>query len=66
MEEETLAQAFAQTHMIFAIAVTFLAVGISVCGMSVVVEQKWLWAVGMVFGAVVAVGVIVGIIYMLL
>jgi hypothetical protein len=65
-EEETLAQAFGQTHLIFAIAVTILAVGISVSGMSVVVDQKWLWGVGMVFGVVGAVGVVLGIIFMLL
>lgn len=66
IEEETLAQAFGQTHLVFAIAVTVLAVGISVSGMSVVVDQKWLWGVGMVFGAVGAVGVILGIIFMLM
>jgi hypothetical protein len=64
-EEESLAQAFGQTHLIFAIAVTILAVGISVSGMAVVVDQKWLWGVGMVFGIVGSVGVILGIISML-
>ena len=64
-EEETLAQAFGQTHLIFAIAVTILAVGISVSGMSVVVDQKWLWGVGMLFGLLGAVGVVLGIIFML-
>ena len=66
IEEETLALTFGQTHLIFAVAVTVLAVGISVSGMSVVIEQKWLWAVGMVFGVVGAVGVVLGIISMLL
>ena len=32
-------------------------------GMSVVIEQKWIWSVGMVFGAVGSIGVILGIIY---
>jgi hypothetical protein len=65
VEEESLARAFAQTHLIFAVAVTLLAVGISVSGMSVVIEQKWLWGVGMIFGVVGAVGVILGILSML-
>jgi hypothetical protein len=65
-EEESLAQAFGQVHLIFAIAVTVLAVGISVSGMSVVVDQKWLWWVGMIFGLVGAVGVGLGIILMML
>lgn len=65
VEEETLAQVIAQTHLIFAIAVTVLAVGISVSGMSVVLEQKWLWTVGMVFGTVGTIGLGIGIISML-
>jgi hypothetical protein len=64
--EETLAQTFAQTHLIFAVAVTVLAVGISISGMSVVVEQRWLWVVGMAFGLAGSIGVALGIITMLI
>ena len=64
-EDETLAQAFGQTHLRFAISVTFLAAGITLSGMSVVVQQKWLWVVGMVIGAVGTIGIVLGIISML-
>lgn len=64
--DEGFAQTFGQVHLIFAISVTILAAGISLCGMSVVVSQKWLWGVGIVFGVVGGLGVILGIISMLL
>jgi hypothetical protein len=66
VQEERLAQTAGQTHLIFAISVTFLAVGISLDGMSIVIEQEWLWFVGIVFGTVGAVGVALGIISMLI
>jgi len=49
------------SHMIFAIAVTILAISIALSGMSVVLEQKWLWGVGLFFGAAGAFGVVYGI-----
>jgi hypothetical protein len=60
-EEETLAQAIGQTHLIFAISVGFLATGISLSGMAIVVTQRWLWMVGMIVGAVGAFGIVLGI-----
>ena len=63
--EEGLSQFFGQSHLIFAISVTLLAAGISLSGMSVIVSQKWLWAVGLAIGALGAVGIILGIISML-
>lgn len=63
--DERLAQAFGQTHLIFAVSVAILAAGISLSGMSVVVTQKWLWYVGMVVGAIGAIGVVLGVILML-
>jgi hypothetical protein len=51
--------------LIFAISVTFMAVAISLSGMSVVLGQKWLWVLGMVPGLVGAVGLVLGIITML-
>ena len=60
-EEETLAQAIGQTHLIFAISVAFLATGISLSGMSIVVGQRWLWVVGMIVSAVGAIGIGLGI-----
>jgi len=63
--EENLAQVIRQTHLIFAIAVTILAAGISLSGMSIVVEMKWLWVAGLIVGAVGGVGVVAGVISML-
>jgi len=54
--EERLVLGASSTHMIFATAVTLLSVGITLGGMAVVVERKWLWAVGLGFGAFGAVG----------
>ena len=64
-QEEILAQTFGQTHLIFAISVTILAVGITLSGMSIVIEQRWLWVVGMAAGALGSLGVMAGIISML-
>jgi len=46
--------------------VTIVAVGISISGMSVIVQQKWLWGVVIGFGVVGGLGVILGMISMLL
>lgn len=51
--------------MIFAISVAILAAGISLGGMAIVVEQKWLWVVGMFLGSVGLVGILWGLISML-
>lgn len=59
--EELIALRFAGAHTIFAIAVTLLSLGITLGGMAVIVERKSLWAVGLVFGAVGAVGIGLGI-----
>jgi hypothetical protein len=64
-QEENFFQTFGQTHLMFAISVTILAVGISLGGMSVVIEQKWLWVVGMAAGVLGSFGVVAGIITML-
>lgn len=61
-QEETLAQIIGQTHLIFAISVAFLAAGISLSGMAVVISEKWLWVVGMLVGAVGVIGILWGII----
>lgn len=65
IREERLVQTIGQTHLIFAIAVAVLAVGISVSGMSVVIDQIWLWWMGIVFGLVGSFGVILGVTTML-
>lgn len=62
--DEALALATANTSMIFAIAVTLLSLGITLGGMAVVIERKWLWAAGLAFGAAGAAGVGLGILSM--
>ena len=74
-EAEALASEFAadeeqdqrtsNTHLILAIAVMLLSVGITLGGMAIVVEEKSLWIVGMVIGAGGALGLALGIVRML-
>jgi hypothetical protein len=52
------------SSLVLAVAVTLLSVGITVSGMSVIVEQKMLWIVGIVFGVAGAVGVGIGVVTM--
>jgi hypothetical protein len=58
--EEQLVQSIGQTHLIFAISVTFMAVAISLSGMSIVLGQKWLWAIGLVPGLAGVEGLVLG------
>ena len=60
--EEGAVQEASSSHLILAIAVTVLSVGITLCGMSIVVDQKWLWIAGLAIGLVGAVGLGIGII----
>lgn len=52
-------------HLVFAVAVTILSVGITMSGMAVIIDQKSLWVAGLVFGIVGAIGVTMGIYTML-
>ena len=63
--EESQSLSRSNAHVTFAIAVTLLSLGITLGGMSVVVERKFLWIAGLAIGAVGAVGVIAGVITML-
>ena len=65
IQEESLARAIDQTHLIFAISVAILSTGISLSGMSIVVEMRWLWVTGLIVEAVGGAGVVFGIISML-
>lgn len=65
VQEETLAQLIDQTHLIFAISVAFLAAGISLSGMAVVLAEKWLWFIGLLVGAVGVLGTAWGVVSML-
>ena len=63
--EEMLALAGARADTVFAIAVTLLSLGITLGGMAIVIERKFLWTVGIVFGALGAVGISMGVYTML-
>ena len=52
-------------HLILAIAVLLLSVGITLSGMAIVVEEKLLWYAGLVVGAAGIVGLVLGIVQML-
>ena len=58
-EEEV--EAVAHAHEIFALGVTLLAIAISLSGISVVVERRVLWGIGLVFGGIGAGFVLLGI-----
>ena len=64
--EESVTTLAEQTHLVFAIAVAVLAAGISLCGMAVVVSEKWLWYVGLIVGSLGSLGILWGIGRMLL
>jgi len=64
--EEVQAQETGFSHLVLAIAVTILSVGITLGGMAVVVEERVLWIVGLVVGLVGAVGLGFGIAAMLI
>ena len=53
-------------HHIFAVGVTFLSLGTALCGMSVIVNRKALWYWSLLFGALGAAGLMLGLIRMYL
>jgi hypothetical protein len=63
--DESLVETTTKSHHIFAIAVALLSLGTALCGMSIIVNQKYLWGVGLVFGAIGTAGVGLGVIGML-
>jgi hypothetical protein len=63
---ELQAQSAASAHLTFSTAITLLSLGITLGGMAVVVERKWLWMMGLAVGGLGTVGLGVGIIQMLL
>lgn len=61
LREETLADIAGQSHIIFAMSVAILAVGISLSGMAVVVSLRWLWVFGVIVGVLGSLGIAWGI-----
>jgi hypothetical protein len=61
LAEESTMQSVSATHLILAVAVTALSVGITLSGMAIIVEQEVLWLVGLVFALIGIVGVTYGV-----
>jgi len=59
-EEEAVVRASNRAHIVFAIAVTLLSVGITLGGMSIIAKQRFLWIVGLVFGFAGAISLAIG------
>ncbi|MFN2190238.1 MAG: DUF4337 family protein [Candidatus Promineifilaceae bacterium] len=64
-QEESMVQAITTTHLSLAVSVTILSVGITLSGMAIIVNEKKLWYIGLVFGALGAVSVFYGVIKVL-
>jgi len=65
VSDESLVKTTTKSHHIFAIAVALLSLGTALCGMSIIVNQKFLWGAGLLFGAIGTVGVGLGVLRML-
>jgi hypothetical protein len=63
--DESLVNTTIKVHHIFAIAVALVSLGTALCGMSIIVNQKFLWSVGLVFGAIGTVVIGLGVLRML-
>ena len=60
LEEEDLVAATTHAHLVFAVAVTLLSIGITLGGMAIIARQRFLWLIGLVFGVAGAVSVALG------
>jgi hypothetical protein len=58
--EEAVVAASNRAHIVFAIAVTLLSVGITLGGMALISEQRYLWIIGLVFGVAGTLSVALG------
>ncbi len=63
--DEEVVRTSTHAHVIFAIAVTLLSVGITLGGMAIISRKRFLWIVGLVFGAGGTLGVAIGLAEML-
>lgn len=64
-QEAALARTAGNVHVVFAVAVTLLSLGITLGGMAVIVETRWLWAAGIFIGVAGAVGIAIGVVSLL-
>jgi hypothetical protein len=58
--EESRVRTTTHAHLVFAIAVTLLSIGITLGGMAIIARQRFLWLIGLVFGLAGAVSVVLG------
>jgi hypothetical protein len=65
IDDESRVKTTTEAHHIFAIAATLLSLGTALNGMSCIVERKFLWRVGLLFGAIGTIGVGLGVLRML-
>jgi hypothetical protein len=59
-KEESIVGATTSAHLVFAVAVTLLSIGITLGGMAIIARQRFLWLIGLVFGAAGALSVALG------
>jgi len=64
--EEKQVQSVVLPHLVFAVAVTLLSVGIALNGIAVLADKQFPWLVGMVFGLIGAIGIGLGVLLMLM
>lgn len=64
--EEGTVQSVSSPHLALAVSVALLSVGITLSGMSIIVEQKTLWIAGLVVGVIGSLGVVYGILILVL
>lgn len=63
--EETIVLIDVEIHHIFAISVILLSMGTALCGLSVIVNRKYLWVSGLIFGVLGSLVVLMGVARML-
>lgn len=59
--DEDVVRTSTHAHVIFAIAVTLLSVGITLGGMAMIARKRFLWIIGLVFGVGGAVSLVFGL-----
>jgi hypothetical protein len=64
-QNERLVATAVNAHQLFAVAVMLLSLGITLGGMSVILDRGYLWAIGLVLGAAGIVSLGLGILTML-
>lgn len=59
-EDEAIVRATTHAHIVLAVAVTLLSIGITLGGMALIAKQRLLWIVGLVFGAAGTASIVYG------